>query len=217
MNYRKILVEAGQRMYQSQLTVETWGNISICDREKGLVYITPSGMNYLTVTEEDMVVLDMQAKRVEGFRKSSIETPMHVAVFNARQDVDAVIHAHPLYSTAFSSMGENIPLIHDEAAQTLGDVIRTAEYALPGTLEIANNCVKSLGTKAKACLLRSHGSICIGKDMDECFKVATVLEMVARIYYLIRSMGGKYIPISDENIAAMQEFIRTGGYGQGKE
>jgi L-fuculose-phosphate aldolase len=111
-------------------------------------------------------------------------------------------------------MGEDIPLLHDEAAQSLGDIVRNAEYALPGTSEIARNCVKAIGTKAKACLLRSHGAICVGTNLDECFKVATVLEMVAHIYYLIRSMGGNYIPISDENIKSMQEFIRTGGYGQ---
>jgi len=214
MSYKKLLVEAGLRMFNSNLTVGTWGNISVCDRDKNLVYITPSGMNYTTVTEDDMVVLDMKGQQIEGCRKPSIETPMHVAVFNARPDVNAVVHAHPVYSTAFSSMGEDIPLIHDEAAQTLGDVVRTAEYALPGTVEIAKCCIKALGSKARACLLPSHGSICVGRDMDECFRVAVVLEMTAQILYLIRSMGGKHIPISDENIAAMQEFIRTGKYGQ---
>ena len=214
MNYREILVDAGLRMYNSNLTIETWGNISVYDREKNVIYITPSGMNYSTVSEDDMVVLDTAAKQIEGHRKPSIETPMHVAVFNARSDVNAVIHAHPVYSTAFSSMGEDIPLVHDEAAQALGDVVRTAEYALPGTVDIANNCVKALGSKANACLLPSHGSICVGPDIESCFRVATVLEMTAQILYLIRSMGGNYIPISEKNIAAMQEFIRTGGYGQ---
>ena len=214
MNYKKLLVEAGLKMYNSHLTVETWGNISACDREKNLVYITPSGMNYCTVTEDDMVVVDMKGEYVEGIRKPSIEKPMHVAVYNARPDVNAVIHAHPIYSTAFSSMGEDIPLLHDEAAQTLGDTVRTADYALPGTADIAAQCIKALGGKANACLLRSHGSVCVGRNMDYCFKVAAVLEMSARIYYLIRSMGGSYIPISEKNIAAMQEFIRAGGYGQ---
>lgn len=213
MNYKRLLVDSGLKMYNSKLTIETWGNISVCDREKKLVYITPSGMNYTTVTEDDMVVVDLNAQKIEGRRKPSIEVPMHVAVYNARPDVNAVIHAHPLYSTAFSSMGEDIPLIHDEAAQTLGEAVRTAEYALPGSQEIARECIKALG-KNNACLLRSHGSICVGPDMDSSFKVAAVLEMVAHIYYLIRSMGGKYIPISDENIAAMQRFIATGGYGQ---
>ena len=214
MNYKKLLVEAGQKMYNSHLTVETWGNISVCDRQENLVYITPSGMNYCTVTEDDMVIVNMKGEQMEGIRKPSIEKPMHIAVYNARPDVSAVIHAHPIYSTAFSSMGDDIPLIHDEAAQTLGDTVRTAEYALPGSAEIAENCIKALGSKANACLLRSHGSICVGRNIENCFKVAMVLEMVAQIYYLIRSMGGNYIPISEENIAAMQNFIRTGGYGQ---
>jgi L-fuculose-phosphate aldolase len=213
-NYKKLLIESGLKMLSSNLTNGKWGNISVCDRKANLIYITPSGMDYNTVTEDDMVVLDMKGQKVEGNRKPSIEAPMHVAVLNARQDVNAVIHAHPIYSTAFSSMGEDIPLFHDEAVVVLGDIVRSAEYGLPASKEIAENCVKALGCKAKACLLRSHGSVCIGRDMGECFEVAFVLEMVAQIYYLIRSMGGKYIPKSDENINAIQEFVKTGKYGQ---
>lgn len=91
--------------------------------------------------------------------------------------------------------------------------MRTAPYALPGTDELAQNCAAALGEKANACLLQSHGAVCVGRDMKSAFKTARVLEMTAEIYYRIRSVGGKFIPISPENIAAMQEFVAH-RYGQ---
>ncbi len=212
---RETLVAAGKKLINEGFTVETWGNISMKDDE-GRVYITPSGMDYETCTAEDIVVMDMDKNILLGHRVPSIETDLHLYVYRARPEVSAIVHTHPIYSTVFSCMGEAIPLVVDEAAQALGDAVKTTEYALPGSLEIAENCVKALGQKANACLLRSHGAVCVGKDMKAAFKVAKVLEMTAEIYYRIRSVGGNFIPISEENIAAMQLFIAT-KYGQPKE
>ena len=214
MDYKSQLTAAGVRMKKSGLTVETWGNISLCDRSRELVYITPSGMDYDTIVAEDIVVMDLEGKVVEGFRKPSIEVPMHTAIYRSRSDVSAIIHTHPIYSTVFSSMGEDIPVIHDEGAQALNcEAVRTAAYALPGTGELAKNCVQALGAEANACLLMSHGAVCVSETLEGCFKVATVLEMMAQIYQLIRSTGGSYVPISSENIKIMCNFAKT-QYGQ---
>lgn len=214
MDMREVLVEAGKKLSREGFTVETWGNISVRD-EEGLVYITPSGMDYETCTADDMVVMTIDKKVISGKRRPSIETDLHLEVYKARPEVKAIVHTHPLASTVFSCMGESIPLILDEAAQALGDEVKTAAYALPGTIDLANNCVKALGKKSNACLLQSHGAVCISCDMKGAFKVAKVLEMTAEVYSRIRSMGGKYIPLSDENICAMQDFVAC-KYGQPK-
>jgi L-fuculose-phosphate aldolase len=112
-------------------------------------------------------------------------------------------------------MGEDIPLITDESAQTLGATCHRANYALPGTDELARECVKALGKEAKSCLLQSHGAVCVGENMDAAFKVSKVLEVTAQIYYMVRSTGSRPIPISDENIKAMQEYVKH-SYGQVK-
>ena len=104
-------------------------------------------------------------------------------------------------------------MLPQRAAQVLGDTVRTADYALPGTQELADNCVKALGDKAMACLLKSHGAVCLGKDLEQAFGNSTVLEATAQVYSIIRSMGGQFQPISPENIAFMQEFVKT-SYGQ---
>lgn len=213
MNLKKLIVDSGLRMFNSGQTVETWGNISYRDKETNLVYLTPSGMDYTIIAEEDVVVCDLDGNIVEGKRKPTIEKSFHLGIYKARPEVKAVIHTHPIYSTVFSCTGEEIPLIIDEAAQTLGGTIKTAPYALPGTQELADNCVKALGTEANACLLMSHGAVCVGDTMDAAFKVSTVLEVTAQIYYMVKSMGKECIKISDDNIAAMMYYVKN-VYGQ---
>lgn len=213
MNYKKLIVDSGLRMLRGGYTVETWGNISARDPETNLVYLTPSGMDYTTIQEEDIVVLDLEGNIVEGHRKPSIELDLHLHVYQSRPEVQAVVHTHPIYSTVFSCCGEDIPMVIDEAAQVLGDVCRTAKYGLPGSKELAENCVEALGKTGNACLLRSHGAVCVGKNMDTAFKVCKVLEVTAQIYQLIRSMGANYLSIPQQYIDAMWDFAQN-HYGQ---
>lgn len=215
MNYKQLIVESGKRMSGSGLTVETWGNISFRDKETGLVYLTPSAMLYDTIVEDDVVVCRLDGMIVEGERKPTIETEMHLSVYRNREDVNAIIHTHPIYSMVYAAQGKDIPLIIDEAAQILGDVCRCADYALPGSAELAENCVKALGERSNSCLIHSHGAVCVSGDMDGAFKTAKVLEVTAQIYYMIEATGGKPAGISDENIKAMQDFVKN-SYGQGK-
>ena len=212
-NWKREVIDAGIRMLSEGITIGTWGNVTVRDPETGYVYLSPSGMPYKTLVEDDIVVVRLDGSRVEGTRKSTIETEMHLAIYRARPECNAVIHTHPIYSTAFSAMGEDIPLLLDEAAQVLGDVVRTTAYALPGSQELADECVKALGEKSMACLLRSHGAVCLGKDLEQAFGNSTVLEATARVYSIIRSMGGQFDPISLENIAFMQTFVKN-SYGQ---
>lgn len=215
MNYKALLVESGKKMAHSGLTVETWGNISCRDRETGLVYLTPSAMDYDAIIEEDIVVCKLDGTTVEGKRKPTIETDMHLSVYRNREDANAIIHTHPIYSMVYAAQGKDIPLIIDEAAQILGDTCRCADYGLPGSPELAENCVKALGEKANSCLVHSHGAVCVGSNMDVAFKTAKVLEMTAQIYYMIEATGGRPVGISPENIAIMQDFVKN-SYGQGK-
>ena len=213
MDYRSLIVESGKRMSHSGLTVETWGNISYRDPETGLVYLTPSGMNYDTIVEDDIVVLDLDGNRVRGKRRPTIETGMHLGIYKARPEINAVIHTHPLYSMVYACKAEPIPLFMDEAAQMLGDVVRPSEYALPGTPEMAEAVIKVLGKKAMSCLVRSHGAVCLGQDMETAFKVCTVLEVTAHIYQMIQATGGAPAEMTQENIDAMQNFVKY-HYGQ---
>ena len=213
MDYKQLTVDAGLRLINSGLTVATWGNISARDPEKDLVYLTPSGMDYSVITPDDIVVCDMDRNVVEGSRKPTIEKDLHIESYRARPDINAIVHTHAVDSTVFACMGEDIPVITDEAAQVLGGPVKRAEYALPGTMDLAYNCVKALGKDSMACLLQSHGAVCLGFDMNEAFRVSKVLEMTALIYYKIRSIGARALPMSEEDIAFMRDFMKN-KYGQ---
>lgn len=215
MDYRKLIVESGLRMSTSGLTVETWGNISARNPETGLVYLTPSAMQYNTITEEDVVVCDLDGNIVQGTRKPTIEMGMHLAIYRARQDVNAVIHTHPTYSMVYSCQGKDIPCLWMRQrrpwATPAAPPLRPARE--PGT---GGGLRGRAGRKANACLVHSHGAVAVGGDMDAAFRVCTVLEIAARILYMIESTGGKPDLISDENIAIMQDFVKN-HYGQGKD
>lgn len=210
MNYKRFLIDACLRMLNSGLTVETWGNISVRDPETGYVYLTPSGMPYNTLVEDDIVVMDIDGNRIEGERKPTIEHAMHLGIMRNRPDVNAVVHTHPVYSQIFALLHEDIPPVIDEAAQVLGEV-RVTEYALPGSPEMAENAIKTLGNDA-ACLLANHGAVCVGKDMDKAFQVCTILEMTSQIYYMARCIGQPK-PIDDDKVAYMKDFVAN-RYGQ---
>lgn len=215
MDIREKIIDTGCRMTAESLSVGTWGNISALDDE-GNVYITPSGMEYSKLVPEDIVKMDIVGHIIEGKRIPSVETPLHLAVYKARSDCRAIVHTHPVYSTAFSAMGEDIPLFLDAAVQQLGDTVRTAPHAMPGSRELADNCVEALGKKSRACLLQSHGAVCIGQDLDKAYMISGLLEATAHIYSLIRSMGGSYIPLSESDTEAMRIFADR-YYGQIRE
>ena len=214
MYFKKMIVDAGKRLASSNLTVETWGNISYRDSSTQTVYLTPSAMPYSAITEDDVVVCSLDGSIIDTIRKPTIEKDLHLEIYKSRPDVNAIVHTHAIFSTVFAAQEKDIPIIIDEAAQALGGVVRCAKYALPGSIDLAYNVRDALGQESNAALVHSHGAVCVGKDMNTAFKVATVLEMTAEIYYMIEASGGKAIGISPENVAAMKELMKH--YGQGK-
>lgn len=211
MNYKKLIVDAGLRMLRSGLTVATWGNISARDPETGLIYLTPSGMPYDSITEDDIVVMNAKGEVVEGTRRPTIEYAMHLGILNKRPEIHAIVHTHPIYSQIFACLHEEIPPIIDEAAQVMAGAVKCAEYGLPGTRELADNVAAALGD-GYACLMANHGSVCVGTSMDKAFTVSTVLEMSAQIYYMARCIGKPHV-IPEDKVAYMYDFVSK-QYGQ---
>lgn len=209
--YKEIVVEAGLKMLKDGLTVGTWGNISARDIETGLIYITPSGMDYEGITTDDIIVMDNELNIVDGHRIPSIEKHMHVEVYKTRSDINAVIHTHPLYSTVLGVNGMELPGISEDFVQIVGDKIICSEYALPGTLELAKNAVKALG-KCNAVLLPNHGTLNVGEDMNCAQTICYLVEKTAHIYIMAKSIGTPHL-ISQADIKVMQDFARN-QYGQ---
>lgn len=205
---KQMLIESGRKMLGKGLTVETWGNISLRDTQTGKVYLTPSGMDYSKLTEEDVVVFDAAGNQIEGVRKPSIEKEMHLGILAKRPDVNAVIHTHPVYSQVFAVLGMPIPAIIDECAQVFGGEVPVAKYGLPGSRELADHVIQALGLENNACLMANHGAVCVGGTIDMAFRCCTVLEMTAQIYQLCLQIGKPNI-IEPERIAVMKSLAKN--------
>ena len=204
------LLDACHRMEASGMTVGTWGNISV--RVDGNhFFITPSGMKYGLLANQDMVLMDMDGKIVEGNRKPSIENGLHRRIYLARPEVQAVVHTHPKFSTAFAIARKDIPPVSEELVQVIGEGVRCATYALPGTEELATYAVEALGDR-NAALIANHGAVCVGESIEKAFLVAEVLEKAAQAILYATLIGTPHV-LSHEDCVAMRDFV-IHSYGQ---
>ncbi|MGM0432197.1 MAG: class II aldolase/adducin family protein [Spirochaetota bacterium] len=207
--YKQLIVDTGIEMLRTGLTVGTWGNISARDPESGLIYISPSGMDYKTIQAEHVVVLNSDCEVVEGRAEPSIEKHLHAAVYRSRADVHAVIHTHPTFSSAFGVTGTPLPAVSEDFVQIVGETVYVAEpYALPGTEELGRAAVAALKDN-NAVLLPSHGALSVGADMNTALKVCAVLEKNAHIYLSAKLLGEKPRTFTREEIDYMQDFARN--------
>ena len=208
MDCRQRLIEAGKQMLEKKLTVETWGNLSLRDPDTGLVYLTPSAMAYHTIEPEDVAVVDLEGNLISGRRKPTIEMGLHLQLYRTRPEINAVIHTHPVQSQVFAVLRRPIPPIIDEAAQVLGGTVPVAQYALPGTKELADNVGAAMEGRVRACLMANHGAVCVGESMEQAFKVCAVLEMTAEIYQRALMLGQPHI-LSDDLVDEMWDFANN--------
>jgi L-fuculose-phosphate aldolase len=153
-----------------------------------LLAITPNARYYDLLNVDDIVVADFEGQNVEGELAISIEKMMHIGIYKARKKVNAIIHTHPVFGSAISVAGLEIPTILDDQATYIGGEIKVAEYALPGTQELVKNVLSALGPR-NAVLLANHGALSVGRDMREAFTVCELVEKTAKIYLCALSLG----------------------------
>ena len=146
LEIRKDIIETARRMLEKGLVQGTGGNFSVrC--EEGFI-ITPSGMDYATLTSGDLPKLSPGGAVLEGERRPSIEKELHREVYLARRDVCAVVHTHSVYATAAAAMRLPLPVLTDNQAVLFGGPVPVAEYAPIGTPELARGTARALGDGA---------------------------------------------------------------------
>lgn len=211
MNTRIKVLEKGKEILATNLTVGTWGNISCRVPGEDYIAITPSGMNYNLLEPEDIVILDFNGIIMTGTRKPSIEVPLHLAIYKARIDVQAIIHTHSPYATAMATARKAIPGAVEDLVQIVGGNVRVNEYALPGTEQLGISTVKALEGR-NAVLLANHGMLGVGRDLEEALKVCQVVEKSALITLLAQQIGG-VVELSQDDVCGMRNFYLD-TYGQ---
>lgn len=179
------------------------GNISIrLDDERFL--ITPSGLYKRWIEVEHLLVVNRQGEVMEGKPglHPSSEILMHMEAYSQRQDIHAVLHAHPPYATALTIAGIPFPTdIIPEVLIALGEV-PTAPYATPGTKELALSIREPIRTH-NAVLLSNHGSLTVGKILQDALIALERMEHAAHMYYLAKELG-KVLPLPDDEIKRLK-------------
>jgi len=199
------IVEAGKRMLHKGLVIGASGNISIRISGEDKIVITPSQIKYDKIGVNDIVVVDFKKNVLEGDRSPSVETGMHIGVYETRPDVGAIVHTHSVYASAIASLGKTIPPFLDDIVLMLGGEIEVAEYGMPGSKELAENAVRALGKK-NAVLLANHGSLSCGKDLEGAFVNAELVERVAKIF-ILSSLLGKPKNLPQEVVQLEQQIF----------
>lgn len=176
------------------LVIFTWGNVSAIDRKKGLVVIKPSGVSYENMKGEDMVVLDMEGKILEGKLKPSSDTATHLVLYHAFPAIGGIVHTHSTYATAWAQAGKDIPSIGTTHADYFYEAIPCTrqmtkeEVEADYEKETGNVIVERFKNINPAfvpgVLVENHGPFSWGKDADEAVHNAVVMEQVAKMAYI---------------------------------
>jgi L-fuculose-phosphate aldolase len=188
---RKTVLDTAREMCDKGLVIGNSGNISLrlpSPGGAGMMAVTPTSRHYDTLDYDDIPVIDFDGGTVEGKLKPSVETPLHIAIYKARKNVNAVIHTHSVFASAVAVAGHEIPPILLDQVLCLGGEIKASAGALVGTPEQIKDFIRALGDRS-AVLIPNHGAVGTGKTMRDAFTACELIEKTARIYLLALGTG----------------------------
>lgn len=201
---------------KNNLITWTTGNISGRDPETGYVVIKPSGVMYVDLTPEKLIVLNINGKVVEGDLKPSSDAATHLYIYRHRREIAGIVHTHSTFATAFAALGKPIPPYLTAICDEFGGPIPVGGFAPIGNEEIGREIIRSIGN-SPAILMQNHGVFTIGKSATAAVKSAVMVEDAARTmfyaYQLGEKLGTQVIPIEPETVAKLhRRYVEE--YGQ---
>lgn len=203
---RRAVVATARALGKTGLSRGTSGNVSA--RVAGGLLITPSGMAYSRMRPESIVRLRFDGSH-DGKRAPSSEWRFHRDILRRREEVGAVVHAHPPFATALACAGREIPAFHYMVAVAGGDSIRCAAYATFGTQKLSDNALRALDGR-RACLLANHGMIAVGADLDAALALAVEVETLAEQYCRALQVGRPTLLPATEMTRVLKKFESYG-------
>ena len=179
------IVDTAQELVRKGFLMATGGNISIrVPGDDGIFAITPSNTDYMQMIADDVCVLNAQLEMIEGALKPSVEAGMHGAIYQVRGDVNAIVHTHQVYSSALTLIDASIPSLFDEQARFLGRSVEIIPYAPSGTGMLKNKIARHVQNKNNAYMMKNHGALIFGQDMQRAVHNVEILEKCALAYLL---------------------------------
>lgn len=181
------------------LVILTWGNVSGIDRDKGLFVIKPSGVSYVDMKPDDMVVVDMEGQVVDGKLKPSSDTPSHLVLYKAFENIGGIVHTHSEWATIWAQAGRGIPAYGTTHADYFYKEIPCTRKLTKAEVEdkyeentgiLITDHFKTLCPKeVPGVVVHSHGPFAWGKDADDAVQNAYIMEQVAKMAYYTEMLG----------------------------
>tara|TARA_A100001011_G_scaffold329943_1_gene355503 strand:+ start:764 stop:1408 length:645 start_codon:yes stop_codon:yes gene_type:complete len=199
INLQKEVIEFAKKLNSTNLSPLRSGNISVRTTQNGKdgFYITPSGIKYETLKEDDIVFVSSNGEyNKEGLQPSS-EWKFHKDIYLKKSEAKAIVHAHSPNATAVSAHNKDIPAFHYMIALAGGDNIKCAKYATFGTQKLSDNIIAALENR-KACLMSNHGQVAFGDSLNSAFELAEELENICHQYINTIKLGEPKILSSSE-------------------
>ncbi len=190
------VAEVARTMHREGLVVGSAGNVSARAEGDRAMHITPTRVPYPDLTAEHVVTVTFEGDPIEGEGLPSSESLMHGAIYAARPDVQAVVHAHPIHASAMAVRREAIPAFIDEQVVYLGGAVAVSDYAPAASEELAGNAVAALGER-RAVLLANHGTLAVGRDPNDALEMTRLTERLAQIWLLASSRPGTHLLPAD--------------------
>tara|TARA_B100001939_G_scaffold141669_1_gene122607 strand:- start:231 stop:890 length:660 start_codon:yes stop_codon:yes gene_type:complete len=194
-NLKLEVIKYAQKLNSTNLSPLRSGNVSIRAINNGIegFFITPSGIKYELLKEEEIVFLELNKeydflKIFNSGLNPSSEWRFHQDIYLKKKDAKAIVHAHSPHATAVSAHGKNIPAFHYMIALAGGDDIKCAKYATFGTKELSQNIIQALD-KRKACLMSNHGQVAFGQNLKQAFELAEEVENICHQYINTIKLG----------------------------
>jgi L-ribulose-5-phosphate 4-epimerase len=225
---KQAVFQANLELVKHGLVIFTWGNVSGIDREKGFVVIKPSGVSYDDMQVDDMVLVDLDGRIIEGKLKPSSDTATHLELYKAFPEIGGIVHTHSSYATAWAQAGKDIPNIGTTHADYFSDAIPCTrdmtEQEINGEYEketgkVIVECFRSLNpAHIPGVLVKNHGPFSWGKNAHEAVHNAVVMEQVAKMASIAYMVNPQ---LTMNNLLIEKHFFRKHGtnayYGQGGE
>ncbi len=199
-----------KEMLRTNLVEGTAGNLS-ARLPDGNAVLTPSSLDYMEMTLDDLVVCDLDGNVLEGTRGPTTEKALHLTALRDHDNIDATMHCHAKFATMFALTRTPIPAVIEEFDVFVGGDVEVADYRTTGTDELAEEVASRVGSKA-AVLMANHGLFAVGKTPKDVLHIASLIERTAEIVWGARALG-TVVPLPEEVGKTFQGYYRYGRTG----
>ena len=192
VSLKQQLVEGAGQVARVGLVPLTQGNLSLRDPMSGLVLITPHDYPYDQLTADDVAVVDLDGNVIEGNREPSSESPVHLAVYEKRPEVQAIVHAEPIYTNVFGILHMPIAPVHVGTLIDVGGEVPVMPFAPSGSRQFGYDMLEVMGNR-NAVVWANHGMLAVGDTLGKAIHCTVMVEIAAQMYHMALQHGQPHL------------------------